>query len=510
MPEASPLASYALKQAGLEKLDAFIRGRQVGGVKFSEKIVPSPTGRPEQNIIWVETSGSLEAGPGQQSKFGFSGQIRFKRVEPYESPSGTLPPGGSLSNTIQFPITSALALAMPAGSRLELSGAGALNAYQQSAGETLSLVIQKLADGDKIAAELTGGQSYTGSLGYQYQYDPQVELGSIGQYILEKLGMASWLAPLSGGIKAQKQQTEKTIKRVVFDLSDPQESQAYENLFTQLSLAKAENFTESESFYDIDASATIANTPFTFYHVSETQKTTYSASESYQESKSIYERLSKWFSKLSVVWEWVSNNLNSYCHLTYQSPYTSDFFDIADSFQIPVSAQVREILNTSPKAQFQADIFFTKAGIKKIQSTTFDQAFGAYGGQPVSTDAKRYGEIQNKHFFTRWYFIFERQELEKRNPDFEKDSSHIADAYVFAEKMQPFNESFGRFSDMKSIAALMKLAGPSETKIHELSIAGPGIRLFAPDEGEISRESVAFASSPKLSSDQASESGERS
>jgi hypothetical protein len=514
--EARLVTSYGLRQLGLNRLDAFVQNGQsrfnlpfvsVGGVKFSERTVPCPLSQQESNVIWVETSGLLETGSSPQSQFGFSGQIRFKRIEPYRSPSGSLPLGGSLKNALQFPITAKLASDMPAGSKLELSGNSGLNIYQQGAGKTLSLVIQKLPGANQIAVEVAHGEHYTGGLGYQYAYHPQLEFGAFGQYILDKLNLLQWFAPISGGIKAQKQQTNKTIKQAVFDLSNPQQAQAYESLFTQLTLSDTEVFaaTESESSYDIDASAAIGDIPVTFLHIAESEKTTHQASAEFQETKSIYERMSKWFSKFSVIWEWISNSRNSFSHLTFDSPYASDFFDITDSLKIPVLTQAREILIASPETKFHADIFFTESGMKKIQSCSFDQAFEAYLGESSSTDTKRYGEIQNKWFFTRWYFLFERWDLEKANPDFLKNADRIAAAYAFAGKIHPFKGSLGRFSDMKSIATLMKLAGPTGTKIHELSVIGPGIALSTPDEGEISRQSLTLSSSPTEDSDRASE-----
>jgi hypothetical protein len=61
----------------------------------------------------------------------------------------------------------------------------------------------------------------------------------------------------------------------------------------------------------------------------------------------------------------------------------------------------------------------------------------------------------------------------------------MANAYLFSKKVHPFQGSLKRFSDMKSIVSLMKLADPKETIIHELSIIGPGLSVFNSDEGKI-------------------------
>ncbi len=540
-PALGVTTSHILKEAGLDRLEGFYQRGQgkfnlplgaVAGVKFTERIIPAGDReilkddirkncdglykKANKSIIWVETSGQTDLSKlaktklpiGRyatgQSAFELTGQVRLRRLEPYESPSGALPKGVSLGHAIQIPYTAALARAMPPGSEFELSGEGRVSlkfeaqaGFQAIGKKTLSLCAQKLPQDDKILVKLVGSRGFEGTLGYKYKYDPRLSFGAMGQYVFENLGFMRWTHPASGVVEAKREDNRRAIRQYVFDLSNAEHAAAYEDLFRHFSTEKADQITqkkignETETSYDINASANIGDIALTLYHTSESQKISRSNSVDYQESKSIYEHVSKWFSKISVVWEWIAltdpqkKSSKSYCHLTFNSPYASDFFDITDSLKIPILTEAREILTAYPKTEFHADIFFTDMGIQNIQKSSFEQAFEADLGETPPPEARRYGEILNKWFFTRWFFTREKHHLESQNPWLKENSARIARAYAFAKKTQPFKGSLRRFSDMKSITSLMKLARPEETIIHELSVIGPGISLYNPDEGKI-------------------------
>lgn len=541
VPGLSAGISHFLKEMGLDKLDSFYQKGQtqfalplgiISNAKFTEKTIPAGDReilkdevrkkcdelyrKSNKSIVWVDTSGAVDLSKAAGSKipigayatgksaFEFSGQLRLRRLEPYESPSGVLPRGISFGNSIRVPYTAFLARAMPPGSEFEISGEGSLNltfevqaAFKTSSKKTLSLLAQKLPQADKILVKLIDSGSLEGSLGYKYRYDPRLSFGVMGQYILETLGFMRWTRQTSGFMEGKRQDSKRLIKQYVFDLSIPEQAQAYEDLFLRFSITKAEELAqkeignESETSYELNACTTIGGTPITLYHVSESEKFAYSSSVNYHESKSVYERISKWFSRFSIVWEWISLNDNknksskSYCHLTFDSPYASDFFDVTDSLKIQMLSEAREILTNYPKTEFHADIFFTDTGVQNIQKSSFDEAFEAYLDKVPTAEIKRYGEIQNKWFFTRWFFWREISRLENQNTGLKEIKTQIVEAYAFAKKTQPFKGSLKRFSDMKSIVSLMKLAKPEETIIHELSLTGPGIHLSNPDEGKI-------------------------
>lgn len=499
---------------GLDKLD--LPFSNIATVKFTEKI--SPAGDREilkdpirkkcdtlyreskKNIIWVETTGQVDF----KNTFLVTGQVRLRRLEPYESPSGLLPKWVSIGNSIQIPCLAALAKTMAPGSEFELQGEGRLNLkfeaeaeIQATGKKNISLLIQKLPQENRVMVKLSTSKGLEGSLGYKCSYDPAWSFGAIGKYILEKLDFLKWSHPASSIFEAKRQDNNRIFKQYILDLSQPEQAKAYEELFRHFptkepSIAEEQEGESHETSYDINAFFALGETQLTLLKVSEIEKVSRLNQIKYQESKSIREYLSKWFSKMSVIWEWISlddpiKKINrSYCHLTFDSPYASDFFDITDSLHIPVLKEAREILETYPKTDFHADIFFKDAGIKNIQQSSFDQGLEAYLGEKPPELAKRYGEIQNKWFFTRWYFLRERSRLEAQDPWLYAHRQEITQAYLFAQKTQPFKGSLNRFSDMKSIVSLMKLAGLQEAIIHELSIIGPGMGLYNKDEGMIS------------------------
>lgn len=533
--------SHLLKQTGLLPLESlYQRGKSqfelplgvMSMIQFAEKIWPVASREiikdpikkkceqlykeANKNIIWVETSGQADLGKSiktkvpigvyatGQSAFEFLGQIRMRRLEPYESPSGLLPKWVSLGNTVQVPCTASLAKNMPPGSEFELVGEGRLDLkFEIQAGlygrkkKNLSLLVQKLPQEGKVLVKLSQCNSLEGSLAYKYYYDFKWSLGTLCQYVFEKLGLSKWTRPVSGIFEAKRQDNQSVFKQYVLDLSNTEQARAYEDLIGRFSIEKAEAVTQKqaggnhETSYEINASANLADTVLNLFKVSESEKKSFLNQINYQESRSVREYISKWFSKISIIWEWVlledpvKKSSQSYCHLTFDSPYASDFFDVADSLKIPVLKEAREILSTYPKTNFHADIFFTDTGIKNIQKSSFEQAFESYLGLSGLKGAQRYGEIQNKWFFTRWYFFKEKQKLEQENPWLGEHRVEILKAYQFAKKMQPFKGSLKRFSDMKSVVSLMKLADPKETLIHELSLVGPGMGLFNRDEGMI-------------------------
>ncbi|MEI6805613.1 MAG: hypothetical protein WCK49_03790 [Myxococcaceae bacterium] len=523
--------SNFLKEQKLDFLESIYKGKNKS-LKLTERVIPAGDRsllkneirkkcdelyrKAHKNVIWVETTGLVDLSHTSkksiplgvyatgQSGLGFSGQLRLRRLEPYDSPSGSLPRGVSAGHAMQIPCTAALAKIMPAGSEFEFSGEGGftlnfdITAELKATGKKIiSIITQKLPQTDKIVVKLINSSGLERGLGYKYRYDPKWIFGAIAEYLLDNFGFMRWTHPTAANLEAKQQKNKSLIHQYVLDLSVPDQAKAYEDLFMRFSTKKAEEFAqketgkESEVSYDINASASIGDTPLTLYHVSESEKTTESSSVDYKETKSIYEHISKWCSKLSVAWELISFKdkqkefSQSYCHLTFNSPYASDFFELIDSLGISVLKEARDILSANPKTEIHADIFFTDAGIKNIQKSTPEQAFEAYSGLILTPEAKRYGEIQNKWFFTRCFFIFESKRLEQQTPWFKEKSSVIAHAFAFSKKTLPFQGSLKRFSDMKSIVSLMKLADPIEMIIHELSITGPGLSVFNPDEGQM-------------------------
>lgn len=535
-------ASYFLKRFGFDKLDSFYQrgqgkfdflfGSLLSG-KFSERILPA--GDREvlknevqkkcdelyrlsgKNIIWVETTGQADLTKTNKSKmrlstfasstspFEVSGIFRIRKLEPYESPSGVLPKGVSLGRTLQVPCNAALAAAMAPGSIFEVTCEGQANLKLENPlgvkairKQNISLKIQKLPQKNKVIVRVITGKGFEGNLNYQQHYNPSWSFGSLGQSLMEGLGLLSWFRPSSATAEAKRLSNERHIKQYTLDLSNKEQAQAYEEIFRKFSIQKAEaleqkqNGIQTEAGYELNASAMIGDTPITFYRILESEKNTDFAQIQYQESKTITETISKWFKKVSITWEWISfknptseNRQQSYCHLTYHSPHASDFFYITDSLGIDILQDARVILANYHKTEFHADIFLTNMGIKNIQSSSFREAFETYSGLSGEPHAIRYAQLQNKYFFSRLFHYREINELEKLNPSLKDSRNILAKAYAFASKVQPFKGSLKRFSDTQSIVSLMKLAKPGESIIHELSLMGPGIALANLDEGQI-------------------------
>jgi hypothetical protein len=156
--------SHFLKEMGLDKLESIYQRGQtkfelpigiIANAKFAEKIIPAGDReilkdevrkkcdelyrKSNKSVVWVETSGLVDLGrtakakipvgayATAQSAFEFSGQLRMRRLEPYESPSGVLPKGVSFGHAIGVPYTAFLARTMPPGGEFEISGEGRLN-----------------------------------------------------------------------------------------------------------------------------------------------------------------------------------------------------------------------------------------------------------------------------------------------------------------------------------------------------------------------------------------------
>src|SRR3989338_2070729 len=381
-PGADIITRHALSKIGLDSLESFYQRGQtklnmplgtVVLVKLTEKIFASGDRtilkvpirktcdelyrKDNKSIVWVETSGQINLNKTQkntlplgpyatgQGGFEFSGQVQLRRLEPYESPSGTIPKWISVGNSVQIPYTAARAKTMPPGSELEIIGEGCFNlqfereaALKATGKKTISLLVQKLAQQDKVLVKLSHTTGVESSLGYQYTYDPQWSFGTLGSYFLEKLGFSSWFKAISGVVEGKRENNNQVYRQYLLDLSKPQHAEAYEELLSRFSTKKADTLSEwqegghHETCYEINSAVNIADVSVTLLKILESEKKSHLGKIKYQESKSVFEHVSKWFSKMSIVWEWISiedpdkKRNKSYCHLTFNSPYAKDYF----------------------------------------------------------------------------------------------------------------------------------------------------------------------------------------
>ncbi|MES2503443.1 MAG: hypothetical protein V4534_01055 [Myxococcota bacterium] len=567
-PGMDIVGAHLLRQAGLSKIQSALEEGQTridlpfairSDLKFSDRIYPAGDRlilkdavkkacdtyyrQANRKIIWLETNGRVKLSKDKQTSiplglyaegqvgFSLSNEVRLRKLEPYESASGELAKGASFLQSIQIPYTAQLARSMPPGSEFELSEEARAKfslelpaGVQASKTRCASIFAQKLLSPNKIMVKLTTSSGNEGGLGYEYRNERRLSF-CIFQTITHVVGLDrffSWIASAHAVAAAKRTNQQNHIKQYVFDLSKAEEAQAYDDIFLKFSTERADKIArkqvseETETSYDFNAAGGIGDSNVTFFHKMESAKESYLSDNHYQKSTSLREHFSKWFSKMSIMWEWMSldnpnKSLNkSYCHVTVDSPNATDFFELTEALEIPLLNDAKEILLSDPATNIHIDVYFSEKGIQNIQNSSMIEDFGSYLTKqlPIGTDqatALRYGEILNKSIFTRWFFSRERGRMEKANPILISHKTRIREAYAFAKKTNPFKGSLGRFSDIRSIVALMRVAGLKETIVHELSISNPSIGLFNPDEGQILNpeqeftQRLASLSSPEVS-----------
>lgn len=510
-----------LHSNGFEKLSSFCGGHQTRWTlphrvelkaHMTEKKLPKKRAYIKGNVVWVESKGRLDLNKSSQKKgFKFIKSIEVRTVEPQRS------------SLAKLPTNSELAIAMAPHAEFEISGDAEIGFSVEYAAEArvgrktnLSILTRKLEAPNQVLVQLKDTLGSKASVGYYYQQqqDPSTSslaqfFGRIWHFLVDKFEFLTWLSRSSANAEIKKESQNRTIRQYVLDLSIPEHAQAYDEIFSRFSMTKVESVAtkqeilEKESSYDFNIGGTLGDDEFRLVYSSESEKESVSKTRRYLQSTSIQEHLSKWWSKISVAWEWVSlDNLRnktsrSYCHLKFESPNVTQFFALTNALEIFLVDEAKEVFKSDPESTVQLELFYTEAGIKKIQNVSFREAFKAYLGEEAGLiinceAAKRYGEILNKSFMTRWFFAGELSELEERYPGLAKISDKLAEAYSFAKNLGPFKGSLRRFSDCESIIALTRMAGRDNLMVHELSITGQGMSLVAPDEGEIQNPETDF------------------
>jgi len=257
------------------------------------KAVDDKFRRDGNEIVWIESEGISEIGGGTggtlplgnladaSANFKLSGLLRYRRLEPYESASGTLLPGQSLINAANVPLRATLARRMPPGGEFEITAEGLISLEPEIAeslgydtesvkmgaslhvggkvqvkGET-TISVQRLPFGDEVLVKIAHGKSGNADAGASFKagvemeeetYEQLPELGrGLLKFLLDRLGLpdvpefVKRYLQSQVKIKARYEKRATEIARYVFDLSKPAARAAYEEIFTKLSLGKTKD-----------------------------------------------------------------------------------------------------------------------------------------------------------------------------------------------------------------------------------------------------------------------------
>ncbi len=485
-------------------------------IKVSEKIIRSR----EPGLLWLETKGLIDLSllNGTSIPLGsfasisggykFNTQVNIRRYEPYFCPSGSLPKGASLGNALQLPIKAALAAELPAGSEFEISaevkGAFRLSCYlglQNSEKTALTLLTRKLPEPGKVSVSFIRDHENENSIGYKQENDglPTSFLGRIGRQVLNYFDWLKWFGSALFIFEAGKQNHTNAFTRFEFDLSNPEHAQAFEDIFFKCSTDKAiklglgKSGTENKSGYSFGSNFELADWKLRFFGISESEKRTEIGTQVYQCFNSTREYISYWFSKVKLAWEWKSlegpnqRSKEASCHLNLDTPHASVFFELTEALRISVLEDAKQTFWDSFGTEVHADIQLTHTGIRKIQLSSFKEAFYAYLDRngPLIKDfeaAYQYGQLLNKSWLTRWWYSGQMKDLENKHPELAGLRTEIGDAYWFGRNTHPFKGSLKRFSDTECIAAIMRLAGSENVIIEDLSISRPGMSITVPKQ----------------------------
>ncbi len=483
-------------------------------VKLSEQIIRDK----EPGLVWLETKGQVDLSLLNSASiplgslscvsagYRFDTQVNIRRREPYHSPSGSLPKGACIEHAIQLPVTAALASELPVGSEFELSalgtGAFRLSYYlgvQNSEKTSLTLLTRKLPEPGKVSVKFTRGYQSENSIGYKKESDtPDISvLGRIGRQILSYFGWLKWFGSAFFIFEAGKQNQTDSFTQFEFDLSNPEHAEAFEDIFFKCSTGKAielglgESGTENESGYSFGSGFELADWNLSFFRVRESEKQTQIGTQIYQHFHTAQEYLSSWFSKARLAWEWKSiegpdkRSKDASCRLNLDTSNASDFFEITQALGIPVLENARQTFLDNFGTEVHVDVQLTHEGIRKIQLSSFKEAFYAYLNENGSLikdfeAAYQYGQLLNKPWLIRWWYGSEIKSLENKHPELSRLSTEIQTAYWFGRNTHPFKGSLKRFSNTECIAAIMRLAGSENVIIEDLSIARPGMSMATP------------------------------
>ncbi len=446
-----------------------------------------------------------------------------------------------------------------ARSALQLGLSAEFNVGGDYRGE-VSVSVQKLPQRDHVLVKVNRSHSSNMSVGFNVEAGSQLPAAFLGQipelgqgvmkFFLEKLGLPNLpsLVKLYGqasmSASAHTSQHHGSVASFVFDLSKPAACTAYEQVFRRISLQDALSLSrtvgsgvrlqegedhQSNNGYGIEAD--VGSGKLFLMQALRTERegrlSESDGGEVIYRDASLSNHYADWISgRQDATWEQVSvqnpsGQHKNYARLQLRNQYydlqrtdINAFFSFVkalsshheDARLNATAEQLSTIIVGRDDAEMAIDLYFTDAGVRKIESVDeasivaahlvtqgeFDPQLAGLPSLNGNAEGFRllseYNRLQNQWFFQRWFSDNAQAEMNTRyqaltgGRSIQTDALALANARAFAEQMAHW-KSF--VPDLKGVSAMAKLAGEENTLIHHLALKSAGVSVACMDEGEV-------------------------